>query len=439
MPLLLTRPVAAIGISLALVVALLAARSPAYPVAFAGLPPIVLAITGSDPLPPGTTIAAVTAAVIAGILAAILLRGEAPPLLSILSLPGIATALLLVLLIVRLPASADLDVGSEKVQLFIVGNVLFLLAGVFVGWRLRHIRTLLAVTLAVAVAAAAVVVLQLLTGTAQTVLPDRFSVSAEYGPIALGRTSATGLVIAAYFVLSRSGGVVRLVAAGTIPVLVVALLGSGSRGPVVALTFGLAVLLILGIAGGAARRPLLLIAASALAAVALVPQLLPNSVVSRAFSFATEDATLASNGRFTEWDTAYENFVRDPWTGVGTGEYAGLRGDELYPHNVFLEAAVELGIPGLLLVLVIVAGAAYQLARVWRATVGEERLVAAAVLALFVTALANALFSGAMPHNLALWLWAGVGAGFAARTVPSTTSLRRRVSVPTRSQPLRGS
>ena len=429
---------AAIGLSLALVVALLAARSPAYPVALAGLPPIVLALTGTDPLPPGTTVAAVTAVVILGILAAILLRGETPPLLAILSLSGVATALLVVLLIIRLPASAELDVGSEKVQLFLVGNVLFFLAGVFIGWRPGHVRTLFAVTLAVAVAAAAVVVLQLLTGSAQTVLPDRFSVSAEYGPIALGRASATGLVIAAYFVLSRSGGVVRLVAAGTIPVLVVALLGSGSRGPVVALIFGLAVLLILGIAGGAARRPLLLIAASALAAVALVPQLLPNSVVSRAFSFATEDATLASNGRFTEWDTAYEAFVRDPWTGVGTGEYAGLRGEALYPHNIFLEPAAELGIPGLLLVLAIVAGAAYQLGRVWRATAGEERLAAAAALALFVTALANALFSGAMPHNLALWLWAGVGAGFAARVLTPSTAPLPRVSVTARTHPLPG-
>lgn len=425
----MTRPAAAIGVSIALVVALLAARSPAYPVALAGLPSVVLAIAGSEPLPRGITVTAVTAAVIIGILAAILLRGEAPPLRSILSLPGLATALLVVLLIVRLPASAELDIGSEKVQLFIVGNVLFLLAGVFIGWRPAHVRTLFAVMVTVAVAAAAALVLQLLTGTARTVLPDRFSIATEGGTIALGRTSATGLVIAAYFVLSRSHGIIRLLAAGSIPVLAVALFGSGSRGPVVALIFGLTVLLILSVAGGAARQPLLLIAAAALAAVLVVPQLLPDSSISRAFSFATTDARTASNGRITEWDTAYDALQRDPWSGVGTGEYASLRGDELYPHNIFLEAAAELGIPGLFLVLVVVIAATYQLGRAWRVTASEERLLASALLGLFVTALTNAMFSGSLPNNQSLWLWAGIGAGFAARVVTPTASLRQRVSV----------
>jgi O-antigen ligase len=401
-------------VTAAVLLVLLAARSPAYPIALAGLPPALL-VLGPNPLPDGAIVGIVAGSIALSLLASIVLRGEIPSARAALSVPVLASILLLVLLVLRLPSSPALGLGTDKIQLFAVQNVLLVIAGVFVGWRHSHVRALLLTFLGVAVIGAVVLLLQQVSGNAQAALPDRFAFSAEADPIQLGRMSALGVVIAVYLVLSRESATLRLLAAGCIPVLAVALFGSGSRGPVLALVVGVAVLLALGVASGATRGPLLTVIAAGLAAVVLVPHVVPQSSISRAVSFATSDVEEASNGRIAQWDLAYEAFTQEPWTGLGTGEFAALRLAADYPHNLFLEAAAELGVPGLALVLALLLAAGVALSRLWRRSAGEDRLLAAALLALFITALVNALVSGALPHNHLLWLWAGVGAAMAVR------------------------
>ena len=108
--------------------------------------------------------------------------------------------------------------------------------------------------------------------------------------------------------------------------------------------------------------------------------------------------------------------MEHPLAGVGTGGFGALAPGELYPHNLFLEAAVELGILGLLLTvgIVIVCGA-----RLFRRIPGAGRLDhghMVVVSALFAAAVVNSFFSGDITTNAALWLALGFGIGVASRS-----------------------
>jgi O-antigen ligase len=270
-----------------------------------------------------------------------------------------------------------------------------------------------------------VLAIKFLGGNAQTVLPSRFAVSPEEDPISLGRHSADGVLVAIFLVLS-AGRVLRLWAVASLPVLGIALVGAGSRGPVVGLACGVFMLLVLAAGNQKTRRRILLVGVGALTAVIAVPALVPTSTISRSLSILTGsgsgDAGLSSNGRSELWSTAYSAFGAHPLIGIGTGSFSSVTTtSQLYPHNVFLEAAVEFGIVGLMLVVIFVEDVAARLIRAWRWAGEGDRPAVAVVIALFVAAMVNAFFSGALPNNAAVWLWAGVATGLAARIVGQTS------------------
>jgi len=101
--------------------------------------------------------------------------------------------------------------------------------------------------------------------------------------------------------------------------------------------------------------------------------------------------------------------------GLGTGAFASINPGERYPHDLFLEVAVELGFLGVVLVGLIVGGGALRLGSVLSRAVGEDRGHAALASGLFAAALVNALVSTDIPNNHALWLAIGLGVGLSVR------------------------
>jgi O-antigen ligase len=399
----------------AVIAAVIAWYSVAVPLAVAGLPNVLFALLGPNPLPAGG-VSAVLAAWTALGMAFVVMRGrDVPPPSVALCAPVLLTALLGVLMIALLSGPLN-GYGGTKVQLFLVGNLVFVAGGAFVGWRRADLDLLLMIALGVAAAGALVLVVRFGGGGATEVLPDRYSISPEDDPIGLGRGAAEGLLIAIYLMLSRRAATTRLWAIAALPALAIAVVASGSRGPVVGLTFGLVVLLALTATQQKARRRLLLVSGAALAAVIAVVQTVPTSTLSRSLEVIVASGTdLSSNGRSQLWAAAWQAFVESPLTGLGTGGFADLRGGELYPHNFLLEGAVELGLLGGLALLALVTWTLVRIGRAWMASREEDRLAAAVVAALFTMAVVNALFSSSLPNNKELWLWAGVAAGLSAR------------------------
>lgn len=412
---LLLRPELGIAAAAAAAAVLLAARSVAYPIALAGLPTVLFGLFGAPEIGRGAVTIGFAAWAVLAMFLVTLRNRDAPPVAVLTAAPVILTVVLVGVLLWRLGDSPSDEYGSLKMQLFVAGNLVFGVGGVFVGWRNRHFELLVRLMLAVATAGALVLIYQLSTGQEVGAIPGRFSVSAEDDPITLGRNAAAGLLLAAYLALTASVGV-RLWATATLPALAVALLASGSRGPVLGVGIGLLVLLALSLGTAAARRRVALVVTGALVAAIVVPLIVPGSTVSRSLSVVAASGTdLSSNGRLDLWSDAWDEISQRPLLGLGTGGFAAVRPDEGYPHNVFLEAATDAGVVGLLLVVAFVVAAGGRLAVAWRRAAARDRMAVAAVMALFVTAVVNAQFSGGLPNNRAVWLWAGVAVGLAGR------------------------
>jgi hypothetical protein len=106
--------------------------------------------------------------------------------------------------------------------------------------------------------------------------------------------------------------------------------------------------------------------------------------------------------RITHLQYSWRGFINSYGLGVGTGGYAYLRGlDGSYPHNVFLESAVEQGIFGLIVVIGIVILSIQRMNRIMLADrLGSYEF---ALNTLWLYGLFNALVSSDISGNL-LWV-----------------------------------
>jgi O-antigen ligase len=138
---------------------------------------------------------------------------------------------------------------------------------------------------------------------------------------------------------------------------------------------------------------------------------------------------LGNNGRADAWRVAGDAFRSSPLTGKGAGTFENIWAQRrpapfnlVDAHSLYVESLAELGLPGFLLIGVVVVGILAALARRCR---GPDRVLYAG---LFAAALAWALHAGLdwdweMPV-VTLWVFAAGGAALAtrrARTGPVRT------------------
>jgi O-antigen ligase len=404
---LLTKPIVAVGLLVALVALALAWKSIAYPIGLAGIPTVIDAFAGFNPLPKGAT-TFLLAAWIGVAAVALILRGEGVAgVRGLFSLPVAMALALLALMMLRLGASGDQSYGMQKIELYFADSVVLLLGAVLLGANRRAFRLSLLLMLGVAVAEAVYLIGEILSGGSATFV-DRFAVSAQEGPILLGRDSATGALIAMFVVLAWPRGRVRTSAIVALPLCLISLVAAGSRGPVVAFVVGLVTLLSLVGADRQVRQRLALLIGALLGAAILVPLVVPGSSIGRSLSTILGSAGgLSSNGRSALWSGAYTTLAHHVLLGIGTGGFGSLNLGYPYPHNILLEIGLELGVLGLLAFVLMLGSIGVRLTRLWRETRLDERLEASLLIALLASAVVNALFSGALPDNRDIWRWGG--------------------------------
>jgi hypothetical protein len=408
----LARPELGIALVVGVPALLLAARSIAYPLALAGVPALVVGFIGYNPFPPGFVFLFVTGWLLLG-LALALARDQSWWAFRAARAPIVLTLVLSLLLLGRLQPGTY---PMEKVQLFLASAPLLLLAGVLVARRTEVFRVYLVIWLLVAIANGLLLVKGLVGGEVHNYSADRVTTSEQVNPIGAGRQASYGILIATLLVLAARSQAERILGLVGLPVLAIALLASGSRGPVLALSFALLLLVVLVPGSREKRRRLLTILAAGAATFVLVPTVVPSSSVERATSILTaSDEGLSSNGRTELWQKGWEQFVDHPLVGVGTGGFAKIEPVLLYPHNIVIEAAAELGVVGGVCVLLLIALGLTTAVHVYRATAGAERAEAALLLALLVGTIVNAMLSDAIEGAERMWLVLGLAYGLRER------------------------
>ncbi len=423
---LLTRPVYAIGFVCAAAGLWLAFRGVEYPLTLTAVFAILIALLGHNPFPHGVISKLSFLWIAAALIMLVLREPGSLPLRVLMAGPVVLTLATAGWMLARLGASAAPAYGSTKLQLFVITNLVFLIAGIAVAQRRASFRTVLLLTLALGAVSAILLARNLGTGHAHAVIGGRFSISSDFDPIIFGRDAARAITVAVFFLLvSRSSGL-RLASLASIPVLAVAFTAAGSRGPALGLVLGLMVLFGMSLREREARKRLLFVVSGGIVGAYLVSQLVPGQNVSRSLSFLTGNShDASSNGRTALWKIAWRTFSSHPLFGVGTGGYHAVDPGNLYPHNLFLETLAELGIVGGLLVAGTIVFGLTRLRTAWVNGTPVDREDTAMVASLIVAAFANAMFSGDVTTNNALWLSIGLAVGLSRRVSPDSGTFHR--------------
>lgn len=296
--------------------------------------------------------------------------------------------------------------SQEAIAFFMLAVVIPCSVLAFRGRSLPEVKTaLLVVWIGAGICAAAVLMYLLEIGTERstTELTRRLSFEA-INAISLGHVGATTLIAILCLTQHRLRSVTWLamipaaLAAGTCLIL------AASRGPMVAL--GVAAV---AFAGATGRWRWLLVMA-----LLLLPQLLSeDSEIWRRFSTIEDDDS--SLERLLLQGNAIAQFLDRPILGSAFVELRMLT----YPHNLFIETAMALGVVGLVVLCVVLyKGIATAIPRTRRG--------AGLVPLLFVQYFVGVQFSGAIWGNAGLWATTALLIGLSAGAM----SKKRRATSP---------
>lgn len=202
-------------------------------------------------------------------------------------------------------------------------------------------------------------------------------------PITLGHAGCTVLICVMCLAGYRSNVVEKIFIVSMAILGCACLMAAGSRGPLVSLV--ICVLLVFL----RARRPVFSLVAGALLVAAMIYE--GANLLERIGNAAGEDKS--SQERLLLLANAIQQFVENPLFG---GAYVEPISGE-YPHNIFVESAMAMGIPGLLLMAAIIA-VAFRSAWV-QLSVG--RILVPLVCVQYMVA---AQFSGSLWGAAALWV-----------------------------------
>jgi O-antigen ligase len=104
----------------------------------------------------------------------------------------------------------------------------------------------------------------------------------------------------------------------------------------------------------------------------------------------------SDSSRLLLWRIARDDIVASPWLGIGPMHYAHFPNPKAaHPHNIYLQVAAEWGIPMLLVLLTLIGGALWRLARTIRALpTGLARAEGVGLLVACLAILADGFVSG---------------------------------------------
>jgi putative inorganic carbon (HCO3(-)) transporter len=231
-------------------------------------------------------------------------------------------------------------------------NVIFVYLLVQAARSDRDVRVIVTVL----TACCAALVLAMITGFGPLVTyqsePGRLAVGGTYDPNDLGLLFVITIPFA-FFMIRRSGRLMRLFLLSSIALMLIGMVKTGSRGGFL----GLLAISVLMFVRASSRARKYTLAAAALGSLLLV-WAAPAAYWARIntiFEYREDYNLTMRGGRIQIWEMGMKMIASSPLTGVGIScfpyEHSKLSGDGLQKaaHNIFVQAAAELGLPGLLL------------------------------------------------------------------------------------------
>lgn len=234
-------------------------------------------------------------------------------------------------------------------------------------------------------------------------------------PIAIARTIGIGTTLLGVTSLIKSNTSVisRLFSIPLILGMILMIILTGSRGPLIATLVSIFTILFL-VEKGVFHRVFLLLKIITTASlfftlIVFTPwERLGDSGSTRILYYVSSlGENTSDQERIYRFRQAWQSFIESNGIGVGTGGFArfyGYEGNE-YPHNLILEVACEQGILGLSLLVLLIF---FPLSGLFSVSVTGDSLYRIGILGIWPFALSNAFVSGDIATNYVLWISGGM-------------------------------
>lgn len=229
-------------------------------------------------------------------------------------------------------------------------------------------------------------------------------VSPSDNTIGLGHIACALFVLIWVGSISRRSFPRRAIAYPLLAVPALALIGSASRGSLIACV------LVVAITAAANRRLLLDLACLGIAGIVGIPLIgIPGSSLSYLGSLIrSQSVGDLLNFRADLLEYGWSLLQRHPLFGAGLSGFRYFSPNPTvykWPHNVFLEVACELGLPGALLVAVIFGGAIRESIHQLRDRLSTHRALSEIAAALLLVGIVNAVNTGNINSDRSTWLF----------------------------------
>jgi len=236
----------------------------------------------------------------------------------------------------------------------------------------------------------------------------RFRLSENIGPLGVARP-LTFACVSLFFFLTSKNYIIKVMALTFIAFLIMPVIWSGSRGPLLGIFLSFAAFVILQPKIPLWQKIMILLLLVGVGIYYITSS--SNQVSARIATPLSEEASAAF--RVLAFYQAIMDFIANPITGIGTGSFL-LDTSWIpltYPHNLILELACENGIIGLLLImafLTLTVKYGFQAIKKFNIAQDHQKLqLTITMSALFINAVWNAMVSGHIASNVYVWLAAG--------------------------------
>ena len=393
----LFQPLAVLGMTLAAAISIAMLLAAPYAVAglhFGGASETLRYLLGES-LPHG-----LAALVIASVFLCILRKGRINRGVS--SLLVLSQIGFVILMFASIQWTADPQQWVSKFGGFIANNMLAFIVPVLIVTSTQEAERVMA---AFGVGAATLTaLLWYVTATGSIAEVQRLQ-GLNIGSIGSGRIAGLGALVAIYWIwqAGHKHRAARLVLTGVLVFFLYGLIASQTRGAVVAFVIGL--LVFVGCNWTYLHRPGMVwvtIGGASVFAIAAFATL-PPEFVGRYY-----DPLSTVARRIVLMTEGWKIFLGTPLIGAGAGATEYLIG--IWPHNLFVETAAELGLAGLVLLSILLVGI---LLAAWR-TLNAVRpnyqtsVLMTMLLACFIFAIVEAQVSANIVGNAIIWFFAGM-------------------------------
>jgi len=237
-------------------------------------------------------------------------------------------------------------------------------------------------------------------------------------PIAVGTFLAIGAGMIV-ILINRSAYKFWLLYIPILGILIIAIIATGSRGPLLSFLFGV---LLFGLFFEKANQKQLLIFFSiSIVLIVIALLVLPENLTGRYLNYTTGDLVIQREGvkrlstiatRLLYWELSFTEWLRNIKTfliGVGAGGFSSfyiLRDYKFYPHNMFFEVLLELGIIGLSLLVLFW----YKITRIlfYIRKFENISIISAMWIVAAIIRFLGAQFSGDINGNRVVWMFAAI-------------------------------